>query len=295
MGTILYTCPFVPAEWIASHGFSPDRIVPESKRSSSLITSLEGVCPYVRAFVNTVVSNRDALAIVVTTVCDQMRRAHEIIDRECDLPVFLLNVPSTWQHAGAKKLYLDELKRLGRFLVALGGKSPSNDDLAKIMLDFNKKTKTAKTAASGIPLAIVGGPLVKEDFELFDLIAQSGGQVVLDATETGELGMPRRFDQERVACDPMAQLAEAYLCGIPDASRRPNDGLYSWLEHHLSERKVRGIIFRRFVWCDIWHAELYRLKEWTSLPVLSLDVSTEGQSVSARTTQQVCAFMEMLK
>ena len=297
-GTILYTCPFVPAEWVASHGFRAGRIVPSSKRPNSLIVPLEGVCPYVRAFVNTVLSNRDGLAIVVTTVCDQMRRAYELIARECDRKVFLLNVPSTWQHAGAKRLYLEELKRLGRFLVGLGGTSPSNDALAKIMLDHDRSreaTETAKPFGSGVPLAIVGGPMIKEGLELFDIITQSGGEVVLDATETGELGMCRRFDQERVACDPMAELAEAYLCGIADASRRPNDGLYRWLEHHLSERKVRGIIFRRYVWCDTWHAELYRLKEWTTLPVLSLDVDSEGQSVSARMRQRVCAFMEMLK
>jgi benzoyl-CoA reductase/2-hydroxyglutaryl-CoA dehydratase subunit BcrC/BadD/HgdB len=298
IGTILYTCPFVPAEWITSHGFRADRIIPESKRSNSLIIPLEGVCSYVRAFANTAVNNRDALAIVVTTVCDQMRRVYEIIARQFDGEVFLLNVPSTWQHSGAKKLYLDELKRLGRFLVALGGKSPSNDALAEIMFahDRNREEiRAAKLLAGGIPLAIVGGPLVKEDFELFDIIEQLGGEVVLDATETGELGMCRRFDQERTMHNPMAELAEAYLCGIADASRRPNNALYRWLGLHLSDRRVHGIIFRRYIWCDIWHAELYRLKEWTSLPVLSLDVDTEGQSVSARTRQQLCAFMEMLK
>jgi benzoyl-CoA reductase/2-hydroxyglutaryl-CoA dehydratase subunit BcrC/BadD/HgdB len=127
------------------------------------------------------------------------------------------------------------------------------------------------------------------------MIAQSGGEVVLDATETGELGMPGPFDAERIESDPMGELADAYLCGIADASRRPNDKLYSWLKHRLSERKVRGILFRRYIWCDIWHAELYRLKESTSLPVLSLDVDSQGWSVSARTIQQVSAFMEMLK
>ena len=33
-------------------------------------------------------------------------------------------MPSTWQTAAARQLYLDELRRLGRFLVELGGKSP---------------------------------------------------------------------------------------------------------------------------------------------------------------------------
>ena len=328
MGNIIYTCPFVPAEWIAAHGLHPGRFLPEAKGSNNSITHLEGVCSYVRAFVNDAMASQEAIAVIVTTACDQMRRAYEILIRKCDLPVFLLNVPGTWQHKGAQRLYLDELKRLGDFLVKLGGTSPSNDTLTGIMTGYDK-TRTSllnarehltsrqfseaiaafnrgdkktistdpangKVLFTGIPLAIVGGPLFRGDLDLFDTIERSGGQIMLDASVTGELGMCRRFDPDKLRSDPLKELADAYLCGIPDASRRPNTGLYSWLENKLAERKIRGIIFRRCIWCDIWHAELCRLKQWTSLPVLDMDVNGQ-EAVSPRMMQRMLAFLEMLQ
>ena len=58
---------------------------------------------------------------------------------------------------------------------------------------------------------------------------------------------------------------------IPDAFRRPDSGLFDWLGRELAARQVRGIIFRRYVWCDLWHAELQRLKKWSPVPVLEID------------------------
>jgi hypothetical protein len=256
-----------------------------------------------------------------------MRRGFDIV-RKGDIPAFLMNVPSTWQHCDAQKLYLEELNRLGRFLIGLGGKAPSNGDLAKIMLEydsarrftlaakghlssrqyseaiakFNQDGKSdiarhitdKKLLTDGIPLAIIGGPLLREDFDIFDEVESCGGLIVLDATETGERGMCAQFDHRRLHEAPLMELANAYFGSIPDASRRPNNQLYDWLERELVCREVRGIIYRRYIWCDIWHAELYRLKQWTDLPVLDIDVSGNGESLSARIIQRIQAFVEML-
>ena len=329
MKTIIYTCPYVPAEWIAAHGLRPSRIMPGAAGSTSSVGRTEGVCPYVRGFVNEVIMNTQASGVVVTTVCDQMRRASDIIMRRCELPAFLMNVPSTWQSVAAHKLYLDELRRLGEFLVRLGGKSPSNRALAKVMLEydtartsvlatrgyltssqyseliaeFNRDGKSGITTTinekkpftGGIPLAIIGGPLLREDFGIFDVVENSGGRIVLDAAETGERGMCARFDLRRLRDGPLIELANAYFGSIPDAFRRPNNQLYNWLKRELACREVRGIIFWRYIWCDIWHAELHRLKQWANLPVLDIDVSGDEQALTVRTTQRIHAFLEVLQ
>lgn len=226
-------------------------------------------------------------------------------------------------------MYVDELKRLGRFLVRLGGKPPSDRTLAEVMLAYdsarksiledrgslssrqyaemiaafnrdgpsnmpNKKFNTQPLNA-GIPLAIVGGPMVKQDLEIFDIVEQCGGLVVLDATETGERGMPAPFDRRGLRDNPLMELARAYFGGIPDASRRPNSELYNWLKQKLIDRAVRGIIFRRYVWCDTWHAELSRLKEWTNLPVLDIDVGSDSRTHQVRTPNRIRAFLEMFE
>lgn len=330
MKMIIYTCPYVPAEWIAAHGLHACRLLLDRVDSDCSLAGVEGVCPYVRSFVGEVTRNRDAGGVVVTTLCDQMRRAFDVIARSCDIPAFLMNVPSTWQTPAAQKLYMDELNRLGRFLVRLGGTSPSKETLAKVMLEYDDVRRAVREArtylsarryaeaivsvgnlkaspersrrgeafmdgSSGVPLAIIGGPLMRPDFDLFDMVEQLGGRIVLDATETGDRGMCRAFDRRRLADEPLTELASAYFGGIQDASRRPNDELYAWLKREIAGRAVRGIIFRRYLWCDTWHAELGRLKDWTELPILDLDSAGDNETERHRTSNRVRAFLEMFQ
>ena len=329
MKTIIYTCPYVPAEWIAAHGLHASRLLLDHADSASALARTEGVCPFVRSFIGEVMKNKRAAGVVVTTVCDQMRRAFDILIRKCSLPVFLMNVPSTWQTLESHKLYIDELKRLSRFLARLGGKSPSNDTLADIMLEYDTarasilaardylsagryakaiaalgrdgadKTldyiTTVEPVIHGVRLAIIGGPLMRQDFDLFEMIEQSGGRIVLDATETGERGLCAGFDRRRLRDEPLMELADAYFGGIRDASRRPNSELYKWLQRELASRQVHGIIFRRYLWCDMWHAELRRLKDFSDLPVLDIDTAGDNEMERQRTTNRIRAFMEILQ
>jgi benzoyl-CoA reductase/2-hydroxyglutaryl-CoA dehydratase subunit BcrC/BadD/HgdB len=249
------------------------------------------------------------------------------VDSRGCLPVFLMNVPSTWQAPAARQIYRDELKRLGRFLERLGGKAPSHQGLAQTMLAYDKARAALRRAqpllsgrplaeavaglrgsltaisspkavprqAAGIPLAVVGGPLPAEDYGLFDLVERAGGRVVLDGTDGGERTLPAPFDHRRVAQDPLEELTDAYFLRMPDVFRRPNDGLYDWLGRHLAARNVRGILFRRYVWCDLWHGELHRLKAWSPVPVLEIDVGHDDQSAAGRTLARIEAFLEMLR
>jgi benzoyl-CoA reductase/2-hydroxyglutaryl-CoA dehydratase subunit BcrC/BadD/HgdB len=320
---VAYTCPYVPAEWIAAHGLQPLRLIPLPVEGAATISRIEGLCPYARAFVNDVVASQDIDGIVVTTMCDQMRRVFDLLVRRVDVPAFLLNVPSTWQTVAAQRLYLDELKRLGRFLVRLGGHEPTKEDLIRAMLDPSREaapidesvgwvlnprvppidapgacglrthpTRAAHDHPEGVPLALVGGPLMQRDRVLFEIVRECGGQIVLDATETGQRGLPGVFDRRRLIEDPLMELAETYF-RIPDAARRPNSELYQWLQDQLAQAGARGILFHHYIWCDKWHAEFARLQEWVKLPVLRLDSEGDGAMSEARLRSRVRAFMEM--
>jgi benzoyl-CoA reductase/2-hydroxyglutaryl-CoA dehydratase subunit BcrC/BadD/HgdB len=350
MNVVGYSSPFVPAEWIAAHGLQPwrlrlratenltrgvcpyaaaliedvirmsrpaaksDHSVPLLGTSSAGLTNCTPDCLRQAAAHRTGHGRPDPSpyrAVVLTTVCDQMRYAAATIEQRGGCPVFLLNVPSTWQTPASRQLYLDELRRLGRFLVRLGGHEPSDADLSQVMLAFdrtrrltreggrsdnaNSRRPTAGEEPGAIPLAILGGPLMENDDTLFQLIEQAGGRVVLDATEGGERTLPRPFNAERLACDPLKELADAYFDEIPDAFRRPNTRLYEWLEREMTARAVRGIILRRYLWCDLWHAELARLKQWSPTPVLEIDVGPDDVSSPNRVQGRIEAFLETLK
>jgi benzoyl-CoA reductase/2-hydroxyglutaryl-CoA dehydratase subunit BcrC/BadD/HgdB len=152
----------------------------------------------------------------------------------------------------------------------------------------------AAQPCGAVPLALVGGPLADEDSGLFDLVERAGGRVVLDATEGGERTLPAPFDPERTRAGPLEELVDAYFGTIPDVFRRPNDRFYRWLGQQIASRGVRGILFRRYLWCDLWHAELDRLRQWSPVPVLDFDVVGEDDSALARTAGRLEAFLEML-
>lgn len=324
MGTIVYSCPFVPAEWIAAHGLRPSRILPGSAGGSPFAS--EGVCPYASAFAHAACAETAADAIVFTTLCDQMRRMSERAVSDDGPPVFLMNVPSTWQTATAERMYMSEVKRLGRFLVRLGGKEPSPSELATVMREHEAKRAALRDArgrvsprdysaaiarfhrdgvvdigppasdrsARAVPLGLVAGPLLLHHFQIFDLIESYGGHVVLDATTSGERTMPARFDPRKLDDDPLAALADAYFGSIPDASRRPNDQLYAWLAREVSDRGIRGLVFRFHTWCDLWHAEAQRMKDWSPVPLLAIAMGADDH-VDAHTASRIEAFLEMLR
>ncbi|MGD0518100.1 MAG: 2-hydroxyacyl-CoA dehydratase family protein [Thermoguttaceae bacterium] len=343
MKTIAYSSPFIPVEWIAAHGLRPHWLRPGTASGGPSIAVTRGICPFAGAIIDAALSGIASGALVLTTVCDQMRYAAAVIESRGNCPVFLLNVPSTWQTAQARKLYLDELLRLGRFLLQLGGNPPGDAGLAEVMLAYDRARGALLTARDrlsarefaeaaaevrgcivsegvsemdspifadhasmvpgklgqfpppGIPLAVLGGPLLEPDYTFFDLIERAGGRVALDATEGGERTLPRRFDPVKVASAPFQELCEAYFDHIVDAFRRPDSGLFEWLGRELAARKVRGIIFRRYVWCDLWHAELHRLKNWSPLPVLEIDTESDDGGASNRIEGRIEAFLEMLR
>ncbi|HAK94476.1 MAG TPA: hypothetical protein DCM87_05615 [Planctomycetes bacterium] len=296
-GRIVYSSPFVPAELIAAHGFVPERTIPRRRSAPP-----EGVCPFAQAFADSVGAGTGAAAAIFTTMCDQMRRAVETVRGRDAPPLFVLNVPHTWQTAGARRYYAAELDRLGRFLQGLGGVPTADADLARVMREHDDARRAgAASAAGGVtpgdgaaPVAVVGGPLSAGDRVLFDCIARAGGAVVLDATEHGERALPLPFDRRRLGGDPRGELAAAYFDGIVDAGRRPNTELYRWLKARLAARAVRGIVFAHYAWCDAWHAEAARMREWARLPFLCLELTGEA-GAAAVLAHRVEAFVETVR
>jgi benzoyl-CoA reductase/2-hydroxyglutaryl-CoA dehydratase subunit BcrC/BadD/HgdB len=325
-GVVAYSCPFVPAEWLAAHGLHPRRMVPHANGTATGMGERMGVCPYARAFAGAVLPEAGVQAVVMTTVCDQMRRMAETLARESNAPVFLMHVPKTWETPAVHRYFRDELGRLGRFLVRLGGTAPDRNALIDTMLRYDAARAALAgarghltsrqwaaalmaffrdgpdaqipgkrdTPARGIPLALVGGPGLSDGAALLDAIEAGGGTVVLDASAQGERTFPAPFDRRRLHDDPLGELVDAYFGYIPDAFRRPNSALYAYLKREIGDRGVKGIIFRRCVWCDTWHAEMQRMKEWAEIPMLVLEADDSGES-QPRALSRIQAFLENLR
>jgi benzoyl-CoA reductase/2-hydroxyglutaryl-CoA dehydratase subunit BcrC/BadD/HgdB len=298
VNAVLYSSPYVPPEWIAAHGLRPCRRRPGRGRAAAAA----GLCPFAGGFLreaDEALADGSAAAVVVTTTCDQMRRGAETLPSR---GAFLLNVPHAGGTPTAHRTYRDELLRLGRFLVSCGGSEPGHGELVAALRRFDDGRRAIRAArgrpggrafaeavaafdergdgrfeapdalptGGGIRVALIGGPLREEDLVVHDLLEDAGARVVLDATETGERGLPAPFDRRRLAGDPILELADAYFGSIPDAFRRPNDALYRWLRAEIDDRGVQALVVVHCVWCDLWHAEVERLRGWAGLPLAEI-------------------------
>ena len=137
MNAIAYCHPFVPPEWIAAHGLRPCWL-PCRAGDEPAVWVRRGVCPVAAARLDDFAGELPAEAVVLTTTCDQIRYAAALLQHQGRLPVFLLHVPRTWQTAAVRAFYREELSRLGRFLVACGGTSPTDDVLSQTMLRYDR-------------------------------------------------------------------------------------------------------------------------------------------------------------
>jgi benzoyl-CoA reductase/2-hydroxyglutaryl-CoA dehydratase subunit BcrC/BadD/HgdB len=276
-----------------------------------------------------------AAALVLTTTCDQIRYAAALLQHWDSLPVFLMHVPRTWQDAAVRAFYGEELARLGRFLVACGGTAPTDEVLCETVLRYDRARAALRLprcemragayalaiaavrgsstdrkgegmlpfslspflpfSPSSLPLALVGGPMSRGDYELLKAVEDAGGRFVLDATEAGERTLPAVVDLPRLQANPRDELARIYFDCIPDVFQRPNDRLFAWLRAEVARRGVRGILVRRYVWCDHWHGELPRLRDELAVPLLDWDGSGNDPRSRAGAVGRMEAFLEMLR
>ena len=216
---------------------------------------------------------------------------------------------------------------MGRFLVQIGGCEPTSRQLESTIMHYDdRRTAALQTrstisarqwaetlvhlrgdvtsgnvaespgdSANGIRLALIGGPLLAEDVSFLEMVENAGGRIVVDASEGGERTLPAAIDHRRLKNDPLDELVRIYFDTIPDLFRRPNTRLYEWLGEQLTAHSVRGIILRRYPFCDLWHAELHRLRQWSDVPVLDIDVTTGEEGESSRTLGQIEAFLELFR
>jgi benzoyl-CoA reductase/2-hydroxyglutaryl-CoA dehydratase subunit BcrC/BadD/HgdB len=294
MKTVGYHSPFVPPEWIAAHGFRPVRL--QANDAPADEDQRAGVCPFARGLAHAL-RTADVDALALAPACDQDRRCAEIAVEGFPAPVFWMHVPAAWEAPAALRYYRDELSRMGRFMERLGGRSPSPKrmstavDAAECARASPRKRRARGRAA---PVAVIGGHLLMRDRFVFDLLSAAGAQVVLDGTDDGERMRPSRIDRRLLKTDSVGALAKAYFNALPDAFRRPDAAFMQWISRETRARGARGIVYLRYVWCDLWHAALDRIRESARLPVLDIDLSGQGDA-RARHEGRIQAFVDTLR
>ena len=147
---VFCTSPWVPPEWIKAHGLEPRGIWLARSFVTEPLPLAAGICAFANAVVHLAERQMES-AVIFTTHCDQLRRGFDSVAGAAQPRVFLFNLPVTWQTPVAERIYADELRRLGRFLLGLGGHAPTAAALAEIILDYDQARQRLLEAASRCP------------------------------------------------------------------------------------------------------------------------------------------------
>jgi hypothetical protein len=332
---VLFTSPWVPAELIRAHGLAACGVWFAEDLAFGPAPLAEGVCAFAQAVLR-LTDQCPADAVIFTTHCDQLRRGFDAASGDGGAPrrQFLFNLPATWGTPAAERLFLSEVERLGHFLVELGGRPPSDQQLLAVAERHDQARRRLLQAAAHcpalayaqavarfhwdgsvclpeplapclsspscdrVPLALVGGPLPRAQWRLFELLEQAGGQVVLNATEAGERSLgseqPSSHLPGGIPSPALRKLARAYLSNCVDVFQRPNSRLYAWLGERMAARGARGIVLWAWMGCDLWRAEAQSLREALGRPVLALDAD-EAAGGWPRLSGRIEAFLEALR
>ena len=127
---VFLSSPWIPAEWIRAHGLEAGLVWYEERFRRAALPLSGGVCALAESVLQ-FAAERPNAAVVFASSCDQLRRAFDAAQFRGGARLFLFNLPAT-QTPAAKLLYRDELRRLGQFLVEIGGTAPSPEALGNM-------------------------------------------------------------------------------------------------------------------------------------------------------------------
>jgi benzoyl-CoA reductase/2-hydroxyglutaryl-CoA dehydratase subunit BcrC/BadD/HgdB len=256
-----------------------------------------------------------------------MRRGFDVAASTHPGNLFLFNLPATHLGEIGRRLFREELDRLGRFLRRMGGKEPTNLRALSCCLNGSRsrtldwcRGATGRTAAEAmtqflhdgtepiaasapvprqglVPIILAGGPVPQSQWPLFDTLDRAGAHVAVNATENGERALaPVLLHETAESADSIGPdaLAEGCLNRCVDIFQRPNTRLYDWLRARAASTNARGIVLWSYINCDLWRAEAASLRELLHLPVLALE-SHETLADTTRARTRIEAFVEALQ
>lgn len=319
--------PWIPREWVEVHGLVPRGLFSAPAFGTLTLRMAEGICSFAQQSLELArMHGAQGNAVVFGSSCDQMRRGFDIVGVPQGTRAFLFNLPATWQSGAAWRLFRAEFDRFTRFLERIGGCRQSDESVAAV-IDSARDTRTRLRSSwnklsargfaeciarfhwdgraiverasdadgdTGVPVAVVGGPLTQAQLGILDAIELAGGRVAVNATETCERSLGLETPVPGRVAGNIDCLAQFFFSRIIDVWQRPNTRLYAWLRERIEERNVRGIVLWHHVACDLWRAEAASLREAFNLPILTLD-SEQARSDDLRLLHRIAAFMEILK
>lgn len=226
-----------------------------------------GVCGYL-AFLPALLAEVDGM--VLTTSCDQMRRAAEWLND--DARVFLFNLPSTFHQ---ERLFEAEKVRLLKWVAQLPQVSDRSKQYGEEVIDARtegQQDARREDNKETLSIGVLGGHFCGDQQSVVRFFEKQGIRISLWGCESGER--------------------------VGDVFQRPNATFYDQVQTLINKRHIEGLIVARTTWCDVWRLASVRLHEVVNVPVLEwvMDSQCHGQPFpDGASTTRLEAFCELLR
>lgn len=251
--TLAVLSDHIPDAWFSAHPVQVMRRLDYAALDATPVCA--GVCAQV-SYLPAVLARVDGL--VLSTCCDQMRRAAEWLDDPSR--VFLMNLPTT---RTADALLAYEQERLSRWLDSLGAR-PSR-----------------ATIVPEVPPPVLDGVCA------LPRIGVVGGHFLGSSTQADAF-----FRAHGLAC--VAWGCEGGHC-IGNVYARPNEAFYQAVQQRVQEAGLSGLVVVHTTWCDLWRLAAVRLRDVLPIPVTTWIVDDATPLVlHAQACTRLEAFCELV-
>ncbi len=324
MELIGYACSYIPVELLSATGWQPYHLLHgniDLSRQAEKYTRIDA-CPMVKSNISYILNNQDKFrALIGSTGCDMSRRMFDIIAETTDIPVFVLNNPST----DRKQIFDDEVYWLVRQLENLSGRKFSDDLIAgeiekweserefyraidkkraalpslistftfhKAIMNYHQGNITnhidLKDESSNNPrVYLLGSAITYESHPILEMLEKE-----LRIVGDFNCGLSR-FLNIHITENNLNGIKSAYYNQPPCVYKRPNNKFYDFVNKKLEELNCRGIVAWTLDYCDNYEFELKRIESAFNLPVLRIKSDFSFQNLNQLRTR-INSFTEML-
>ncbi len=325
-GRIGFLCTYTPGELIEGAGFNPYRLLPPSEAVGSEDLLDSNLCPYVRQVAGALRSGYypHFQGIVIARSCEASLHFYNILSRERDFNVFLLDLPRQ-RGPRAQKYFQAQLENLTKWLEELGGKL-NEEELSSSLDDYGKTRELfqdTRIRAKGVDIfqlaseyngrprrdfnAALEGFLNEKCLEenalsilltgaippqgLINIL--EGEEIILDTC----LGLRGFLRGEMQGKNLFSRLSHAYLNRPPCPRFLDGEDRLNLFSRLLETQEIQGVIYHDLGFCDVSSYDfLIQKKFWEDQNVPLLKVKTElGRGETGQILTRVEAFLETLE
>ncbi len=327
--TAALACRTFPPAVLAGLGLRPVRLPfttsPDMDGKGKTLVR-QDVCPLVMELVKNIQFDCADVIIGMHT-CDTIRRLFQESDRFSSIPVHQLQLPATTGEASFRFFDL-QVNRVCDDLVLNGFSEGYNPGLAanwyrstmeasefvrsRMMLippvalqyifhlfriadpstlkqKIENLLDSSQVYSPKFTLLLSGSPVSPGDDAVAETVENLGGALIpINCTgfQMFPSGTPDDYS--------ISSIVKMYFDSMKCVRCRPNQRTFEHLSRQISSISASGLIVKSLVFCDLWFTEKVRIKERTSVPVLTLNTGF-SRGESERTEVRVEAFIQSLE